>query len=302
MPRLPERPSKAKEQSDSKLAKGSLPSNSATKRPGRKALPLPPSLPPEHQKHAQERTLAGLLAYSGLLGTVATGIAMVCPDVDLFGNFSMNSADITLGLQLLLPCCLLNLAIMLPDYSSWKVPPEPTLEAQQRMAESLLAWTAKQKAAGAAGSSTKATAQDPAAATQDTPQTSSTAAAAAADNSRAGPGLPDPQSAAATHTACSDDTITSSSSSSSGQSNTSGASISQSSSSPAAAGLDEAATPGVSGAEPGVSPPWLISNPEPPLPLVLARCKDALLMAQVGEGTIVWARCRQLTSAGLVFA
>jgi hypothetical protein len=79
---------------------------------------LPPSLPPEQQQQAQERTLAGLLAYSGLLGTVATVTSVVAPDVDLFGGFQLVPADIVLGLQLLVPCCLLNLAIMLPDYRS----------------------------------------------------------------------------------------------------------------------------------------------------------------------------------------
>jgi hypothetical protein len=37
-----------------------------------------------------------------------------------------------------------------------------------------------------------------------------------------------------------------------------------------------------------VTPPWLINNPDPPLPLPLARCKDAMLMAQVIRKQMRW--------------
>lgn len=208
-----------------------------------------PSSPPEQiQQQAQERTLAGLLAYAGLLGTLATAASFVLPDVDLFGNFNLNSpADIALGLELLLPACLLNVAIMLPDYSSWKVPTgEPTLEAQQSMAEALLQWTAKQKAAKAAGAA---------------PDTN-----ASSTEPSAGGAAASPSGAAASHA---------SSSSSEGTSQRASASTTTATSS-SSTPTNQQALP-----EPVVSPPWLISNPDPPLPLPLARCKDALLMAQV---------------------
>jgi hypothetical protein len=204
-----------------------------------------------------------MLAYSGLLGTVATGASMVLPGIDLFGNFSMNTADITLGLQLLVPCCLLNLAIMVPDYSSWKVPQEPSLEAQQKMAESLVAWTAKRKAA----------ADMAAAAAPSSSQAADTGhAAEAASSSGGSSGASDSSSSS-----------TSDSSSSSSTGDTTGRPLPQLSASSSSEGSSAAG----SGTEvgslllPGASPPWLVNNPDPPLPLPLARCKDALLMAQV---------------------
>lgn len=225
---------------------------------------MPPIPPPEQQQHAQERTLAGLLAYSGLLGTLATGISMVCPDVDLFGGFSLNPADITLGLQLLVPCCLLNLAIMLPDYSSWKVPAEPTLEAQQKMAEALLAWTANKKAAADAAAAAKAS--------------SSRAAAEGDIQSAVIPADVESAEASSSHAA------NTSFSSSSNTDDTvrqvdqdmvqPAQPVSSSSSSSTGSSPSELAPP-------SVTPPWMINNPDPPLPLPLARCKDALLMAQV---------------------
>jgi hypothetical protein len=182
---------------------------------------------------------------------------MVCPDVDLFGGFSLNPADVTLGLQLLLPCCLLNLAIMLPDYSSWKVPAEPTLEAQQKMAEALLAWTSNKKAAAdAAAAAVKAS-------------TAPAQGAVAADSTLA---------------SSSDITAVSTSTSTSGTDATQQQAGQDKQ--PLARPVQEAAASSSSSsvAEPvpaAVTPPWLINNPDPPLPLPLARCKDAMLMAQV---------------------
>lgn len=221
---------------------------------------LRPVLPPEQQQHAQERTLAGLLAYSGLLGTLASGVSMVCPGVDLFGGFSLSSpadlASCVLGLQLLLPCCLLTLGIMLPDYSSWKVPAEPTLEAQQKMAESLLAWTANKKATAEA------------AAAASTASGGSPAAAAAAGQGDAAASSPSATAAAAAESAA----ASSSSSSADGASSTQAHEVVSSSAQP-----ELLLPPPTAGSPPG----WMINNPDPPLPLPLARCKDALLMAQV---------------------
>lgn len=270
MPKLPERPPKRQKSSGSSSKRSSSPQPSPRRSPtqGRKApLMLPPVLPPEQQQHAQERTLAGLLAYSGLLGTLASGVSMVCPGVDLFGGFSLSSpadlASCVLGLQLLLPCCLLTLGIMLPDYSSWKVPAEPTLEAQQKMAESLLAWTANKKAAAEAAAAAASTASG-----------GSPAAAAAA----AGQGDAAASSPSATATAAaSESAAASSSSSADGASSTQAREAASSSAQP-----ELLLPPPTAGSPPG----WMINNPDPPLPFPLARCKDALLMAQVRQHRI----------------
>lgn len=172
---------------------------------------------------------------------------MVCPDVDLFGGFSLNPADITLGLQLLLPCCLLNLAIMLPDYSSWKVPAEPSLEAQQKMAEALLVWTTNKRAAADAAKASTAAGQG-----------------AAADSASA----------------------ISSSDVPAASTSTSGTDATQQQADQDRQPVQPAAASSSSAPEPvpaAVTPPWLINNPDPPLPLSLARCKDAMLMAQVSH-------------------
>jgi type IV secretory pathway VirB10-like protein len=186
MPRLPPRKS------------SSTPSRSRSKRTP--PAPQPPEGEQPQPQSPQERALGGVLSYAGLLGTIATAVSYLSPDVDLFGGFNaLQPADIGLALQLVLPCCLLNVAIMGPDYSSWRVPAEPTLEAQTQMAESLLAWTAKQKeakaaaaAAAAAADSKEAGAEKGDAAAVSSKSSSSegtaaTTAAAAASSLPAGP-------------------------------------------------------------------------------------------------------------------
>ena len=130
------------------------------------------------------------------------------------------------------------------------------------MAEALLAWTANKKAAADAASK-------PAAA----------AAAAASDVDSAG------SSSNSSSAAYISDSSESSSSSSSQDRQEIGHSadslpqpaVASSSSSSSSDGADEQAR----SLPAGMSPPWMINNPDPPLPLPLARCKDALLMAQV---------------------
>jgi hypothetical protein len=193
---------------------------------------------------------------------VASAVSLVCPDVDLFGNFNLNPADITLGLQLLLPCCLLNLAIMAPDYSSWKVPQEPTIEAQQKMAEALLAWTANKQAAAQSAkdrSSSSSSSSGSSAATSDPPAVGATAVDAVNHASSSASSMGGDASASSQHGPVSD-------SQESGSSNSSSQGVGSS------RGSSEA---------PGMTPPWLMEKPDPPLPLPLARLKDALLLAQV---------------------
>jgi hypothetical protein len=185
---------------------------------------------------------------------------MVCPDVDLFGGFSLNPADISLGLQLLLPCCLLNLAIMLPDYSSWKVPAEPTLEAQQKMAEALLAWTTNKKAAAGAAAAAAAAAKASRAPAQG---------AAPADST---PASSSDITGSSTGTSCTDATQ---------QQADQDKPLLARPVQPAAASSSSSSSSMAEPVPAAVTPPWLINNPDPPLPLPLARCKDAMLMAQV---------------------
>jgi hypothetical protein len=95
------------------------------------------------QAVVQEKALAGLLAYIGMMGTVATGMSFVAPDVDLFGNFHIAPADIWLGLQLMMPVYAMNVAILLPNYSSWKIP--ETEESQQKIVHALQQWKEQQQ-------------------------------------------------------------------------------------------------------------------------------------------------------------
>jgi hypothetical protein len=128
------------------------------------------------------------------------------------------------------------------------------------MAEALLAWTANKKAAADAASK-------PAAA----------AAAAASDVDSAGSSS---NSSSAAYISDSSESSSSSSSQAHPEIGHSADSLPQpavASSSSNSDGADEQAR----SLPAGMSPPWMINNPDPPLPLPLARCKDALLMAQV---------------------
>jgi hypothetical protein len=101
----------------------------------------------------QEKALAGLLAYTGLMGTVATAVAFFTPGIDLFGGFHWDAADVSLALKLMLPVYGLNLLIMLPNYSSWKLP-EVTAESQAAMVEAIAKWSAKKGSKGNSSTST----------------------------------------------------------------------------------------------------------------------------------------------------
>jgi len=61
-------------------------------------------------------------AYTGLVGTLAVSTAWAC-DLDLFSLFHWSTSDLELALMMLVPLQLMNLLIMIPDYSSWSIPP-----------------------------------------------------------------------------------------------------------------------------------------------------------------------------------
>lgn len=291
MPTLPERkqqrspsPTKQAPRADNDKHHGTSSSSSSRRSPaltppqrgsrGSRLLQPQPTPPEDEQQQqsAQERTVAGMLAYAGLMGTVATAVSFMCPGVDLFGNFHLAQPDIILGLQLLLPCCVLNLAIMAPEYSSWQVPPEPTLEAQQQMAEALLAYSAKQKAA-AASATGDAGAGDQGGASTSSPGSSSDASSSSSSNAG-------DQAPRQTDTASSSGTI----------------------------GSSRARPAVLAAGGPAFPPPMGLLPPfgtptEPPLPPGIARLKDAMLMAQVRWGCVFCiGACRgNLTDRVLLF-
>jgi hypothetical protein len=74
------------------------------------------------------------------------------PGIDLFGGFHWDAADVSLALKLMLPVYGLNLLIMLPNYSSWKLP-EVTAESQAAMVEAIAKWSARKGSKGSSGGS-----------------------------------------------------------------------------------------------------------------------------------------------------
>jgi hypothetical protein len=87
-----------------------------------------------------EQSLAGILAFTGLMGSCATGLAWLC-HVDPFGSFHWDLQDMLTGLKFMLPVYLMNIAILLPSYSSWKLPDAETFLARK---QAMLAATAPQ--------------------------------------------------------------------------------------------------------------------------------------------------------------
>lgn len=151
MPQLPPRPPKQQAPSEkpkhsdsnssssgksSKASSGRKHNSTSSRRLG--TGPQLPQFPPGSgmPQELQERALAGLLAYTGMLGTVASVVSLCVPQIDLFGNFHWDPAHILLGFKLMAPVYLLNVLIMLPNYSSWKLP-EPSAETQQQLAKAL---------------------------------------------------------------------------------------------------------------------------------------------------------------------
>jgi hypothetical protein len=72
-----------------------------------------------------EQSLASLLAFSGLTGTVAV-VAGALAHVNPFHTFSFAAHDIQIGMQFMLPVFLANAVLLLPQYSSWELPSMPT--------------------------------------------------------------------------------------------------------------------------------------------------------------------------------
>jgi hypothetical protein len=146
----------------------------------------------------QEKALAGLLAYTGLMGTVATAVAFFTPGIDLFGGFHWDAADVSLALKLMLPVYGLNLLIMLPNYSSWKLP-EVTAESQAAMVEAIAKWSAKKGSKG--NSDSTSTSASPVEGTAKPYAAAAAGDAASAATARVGSAVPAAESAAATEAA-----------------------------------------------------------------------------------------------------
>lgn len=88
-------------------------------RPQRKQQPKPSGPPPPSPG---ERTLASLAVYVGLVGTTAILMANAA-GIDLWGSFRWSDTDdLLLALQLSLPLQAVNALLLLPSYSSWKLP------------------------------------------------------------------------------------------------------------------------------------------------------------------------------------
>ncbi|KAF6259612.1 hypothetical protein COO60DRAFT_997102 [Scenedesmus sp. NREL 46B-D3] len=156
----------------------------------------PPSEPPHSAM--QEKALAGLLAYTGLMGTIATAVAFCTPGVDLFGGFHWDAADVSLALKLMLPVYGLNLLIMLPNYSSWKLP-EVTAESQAAMVEAIAKWSAKKRSKGSSRGSSRGSSS--AGVSMADGSAEQRASAAAGDAAAAGSVVPAAEGEAACHAA-----------------------------------------------------------------------------------------------------
>lgn len=81
-----------------------------------------PTLPPRWQPPSESTILASLLAYSGVVGSVAVVLATVL-HLDPFGSFHLDQDDITRGILMATPVYALTAFIMLPDWSAWSLPP-----------------------------------------------------------------------------------------------------------------------------------------------------------------------------------
>jgi hypothetical protein len=80
-----------------------------------------PPLPPRWQPPAEGSILASLLAYSGLVGSVAVAAASAL-ELDPFGNFHWDQQDITRALLMASPVYAFTMLIMLPEWSQWSLP------------------------------------------------------------------------------------------------------------------------------------------------------------------------------------
>lgn len=79
-----------------------------------------------------ERLFASILSFWGASGTIAVFVAWLA-HMDAFGNFHWDANDVKLGLIAMLPVYAANLAILYPDYSSWRLPSvEDLLERRNR--------------------------------------------------------------------------------------------------------------------------------------------------------------------------
>ncbi|PNH08029.1 hypothetical protein TSOC_005466, partial [Tetrabaena socialis] len=76
------------------------------------------------------RTLASLAAYSGLVGTAAVVLGKAA-GVDLWSAFRWAPDDLALACAIMVPLQLLNAALLLPSYSSWRLPTLANLEAME---------------------------------------------------------------------------------------------------------------------------------------------------------------------------
>lgn len=80
--------------------------------------PEPPEPPPESRLSLELRLLLALLVENGgVTGTVAVALAFLT-NIDPFGSFSWNLADIQTGIMFALPLILLDAIYQIPDYSS----------------------------------------------------------------------------------------------------------------------------------------------------------------------------------------
>ena len=94
-----------------------------------------------------EQSLAGAFAFTGMVGSCALGLAWLC-HVDPFGRFHWDPQDILTGVKFMLPVYFMNLAILFPSYSSWKLPDAETFLARK---QAMLAADAPEATAEASG-------------------------------------------------------------------------------------------------------------------------------------------------------
>lgn len=78
--------------------------------------------PEPSPQRPQERILAAALAYSGTVGTIAATLAYF-GHIDMFATLDLaDSRSIYAGLLIAAPVYAMNLAIMWPQFSNWKLP------------------------------------------------------------------------------------------------------------------------------------------------------------------------------------
>ncbi len=85
---------------------------------------LPPPPPPP----SNERLLASAIAYSGMLGTIACAAAQAA-HIDAWGNWHWDVHDTAVALAIVAPAMVLNAALIVPDYSNWRLPDAEVLVA-----------------------------------------------------------------------------------------------------------------------------------------------------------------------------